>query len=231
MARDIQTETTPQEGFEQTADAIEGIASVYGLCAACLSSEPSEELVSEMRAMRFPAHTGNEHMDEGYRDIATYLSRVGTTAVGELAADYSRTFIGGGIDSFSAAYPFESVHVSRKRLLMQDARDQVLAIYKAYGLEKSGQMKEGEDHIAYELEFLKALCERCAKALREGNVDEAERLARAQQGFMADHLMRWVGKFTAQMRHFSKTDFYHGVSHLTFGACKEHEALLEEMLS
>ena len=231
MTRDIQSADAPLTDFEQTAKSMEGIASLYGLCAACLSAEPSEELISELRAMRFPAHTGNEHIDEGYRDIATYFSRVGSTAVGELAADYSRTFIGGGIDSFSAAYPFESVHVSRKRLLMQDARDEVMAIYKAYGLEKSGQMKEGEDHIAYELEFLKALCERCAAALREGDVEQAESLARAQQGFMTDHLMRWVGKFTAQMRHFSKTDFYHGVSHLTFGACKEHEALLAEMLS
>ena len=179
---------------------------------------------------RFPAATGNEFVDKGYRLIATYLSRVGAAAQDELAADYCRTFIGNGTDSFAAAYPVESVHTGRKRLLMQAARDEVLAIYRAYGLEKSGHLKDGEDHIAYELEFMQFLADKCAAMLRAGDEDQAEQLARAQLNFLDDHLLNWVGKLTKQMRHFARTDFYQGVSYLTFGFLKESRAALQDML-
>ena len=113
---------------------------------------------------------------------------------------------------------------------MQEARDEVLAIYRAYGLDRSGAMTEGEDHVAYELEFLQTMAGRAASALRDGDLDRAEALAKAQKAFMADHLMKWVGKLAAQMRHFSKTGFYQGVASLLYGACKEYDALLVEML-
>ena len=37
--------------------------------------------------------------------------------------------------------------------MMQDARDEVLVLYRAFGLDKQESWKEGEDHIALELEF------------------------------------------------------------------------------
>ena len=48
-----------------------------------------------------------------------------------------RAFIGHGIDAYSAAYPFESVYTSPKRLMMQEARDEVLAVYRSEGLDLS----------------------------------------------------------------------------------------------
>ena len=215
---------------EELACALDGCAATYRLLARTYRHELDQDAIDEIRAMRFPAYTGSDYMDQGYRGIASYLSKVGAAAVGELEVDYSRTFIGGGIDSYSAAYPYESVHVGRKRLMMQAARDEVLAIYSAYGLAKSGAMKEGEDHIAYELEFLQVLCERSAETLRAGDEEAAESLLAAQRNFLDDHVLTWVGKLTAQMRHFSKTEFYHGVSYLTIGAVKEHAALLAEVL-
>ena len=87
-------------------------------------------------------------MDEGYRMICGYLSQADGTVLTELAVDYVRAFIGSGNDGFSAAYPYESVYTSPKRLMMQDARDEVLVLYRAFGLDKQESWKEGEDHIA-----------------------------------------------------------------------------------
>ena len=81
--------------------------------------------------MRFPASTGNKNVDEGYRLMAKFMSNVWENSLTDLAVDYVRTFIGHGVDAFSAAYPFESVYTSEKRLLMQEARDEVLAIYRS----------------------------------------------------------------------------------------------------
>lgn len=223
-------ENTGNVGLAEFADVMEASSSTYGLIARMYLEEPSAEFIGALRQTRFPAATGNEFVDKGYRLIATYLSRVGAAAQDELAADYCRTFIGNGTDSFAAAYPVESVHTGRKRLLMQAARDEVLAIYRAYGLEKSGHLKDGEDHIAYELEFMQFLADKCAAMLRAGDEDQAEQLARAQLNFLDDHLLNWVGKLTKQMRHFARTDFYQGVSYLTFGFLKESRAALQDML-
>ena len=224
------TKTTESAELLELATAMDLAASTYGLIARMYLEEPSSEFIAELRQMRFPASTGNEFVDKGYRLIATYLSRVGTSAQDDLAADYCRSFIGNGTDSFAAAYPVESVHTGRKRLLMQAARDEVLAIYRAYGLEKSGHLKDGEDHIAYELEFMQFLANKCAGALREGDEEQGEGLVRAQLNFLDDHLLNWVGKLTKQMRHFARTDFYQGVSYLTFGFLKESRAALQDML-
>ena len=105
-------------------------AATYGLLSRLYRVEVDQPLLDELRSMRFPAKTGNENVDEGYRLLATYLSNTWDNSVTDLAIDYVRVFIGHGIDAFSAAYPFESVYTSEKRLLMQEARDEVLAIYR-----------------------------------------------------------------------------------------------------
>ena len=128
-------------------------AATYGLLSRLYRVEVDQPLLDELRSMRFPAKTGNENVDEGYRLLATYLSNTWDNSVTDLAIDYVRVFIGHGIDAFSAAYPFESVYTSEKRLLMQEARDEVLAIYRSAGLDKQDTWKEGEDHIALELDF------------------------------------------------------------------------------
>lgn len=73
---------------------------------------------------------------------------------------------------YSAAYPFESVHTSPKRLMMQEARDEVLAVYRSEGLDKLPSWKESEDHIALELEFMAVLGDRIVAAAEAS--DEAE---------------------------------------------------------
>jgi TorA maturation chaperone TorD len=224
-------DNTASDGdFGDLIASIQGCSAIFKMLSRIYLSEPTTELIDEMRQVKFPANTGSDYMDKGYRYIVRYLSYTGAAAQEELAADYTRVFIGGGIDSYSAAYPFESVHTGRKRLMMQKARDEVLAIYRAYGLEKSGNVKEAEDHIGYELEFMSILADRSVEALEQGSDDAAERLLCVQQNFVYDHLLNWVGKFTNQMRFFAKTDFFKGVSYLTIGSIKEYAALLDDVL-
>ena len=142
-----------------------------------------------------------------------------------------RTFIGHGVDAFSAAYPFESVYTSEKRLLMQDARDEVLAIYRAAGLDKKESWKEGEDHIALELEFEQVLANRTTEALKRGDEDEAAALLTTQQNFLNDHLISWVPMMTADMKRFAQTDLYQGLAYLTDGFLETDRAFLEDVLT
>ena len=168
------TETTEALSAEDRAALIqltEQRADTYGLLSRLYRVEIDQELLDELCGMRFPASTGNKDADEGYRRIATYLSNLWENSLTDLAVDYVRCFIGHGVDAYSAAYPFESVYTSEKRLLMQEARDEVLAIYRSMGLDKQSTWKEGEDHVAVELEFMQIMCQR-----KDNGCSQAERL-------------------------------------------------------
>ena len=195
-------------------------AATYGLLSRLYRVEVDQPLLDELRSMRFPAKTGNENVDEGYRLLATYLSNT-----------WDNSFIGHGIDAFSAAYPFESVYTSEKRLLMQEARDEVLAIYRSAGLDKQDTWKEGEDHIALELEFEQIMATRTVEALRKGDEDEAVALLTTQKNFLEDHLAAWAPMMTSDMKRFAQTDLYRGLAYLTDGFLQTDQTVLDDVLA
>lgn len=229
---DIESATadTPTNDFAELAQLTRRRGETYGLLSRLYRVEASEALLAELRGMRFPASTGSDAMDRGQRLISGYLGRPADGMALELAVDYTRTFIGAGVDGHAAAYPFESVYTSKDRLLRQDARDEVLALYRSEGLNKSGAWKDEEDHVALELEFEAVLCDRAAEALEAGNEDRAVELFKTQRGFLAGHLLNWVPGLTADMRHFAKTDLYRGLADLTDGFLAIDQAFLDELL-
>lgn len=230
-------ETTTQANTGEeigAADLIavnEGRAATYRLLARLFRTEVDQTLLDELFAGHYKVSTGNANMDEGHRLLACALSGIWENTLTELAADYLRTFLGHGYSGHSAAYPYESVYASEKRLLMGDARDEVLALYRAAGLNKDESWKESEDHIALELEFMGILATRTAEALRAGQEEEALSLLRRSQGFLEDHLGQWAPLLAASMRDFAKTDFYQGLSYMLDGFIESDQELLAEVLS
>lgn len=222
-------ETLDAEERESLASLVKQRADTYGLLSRLYRVEVDQELLDELCGMRFPASTGNADVDQGYRLMATYLSNLWENSVTDLAVDYVRCFIGHGVDAYSAAYPFESVYTSEKRLLMQEARDEVLAIYRSAGLDKQSTWKEGEDHIAVEFEFMQIIAQRTADALLRGDDDEAFNLLLTQRNFAEDHLLSWVPMMTADLKRFAKTDFYRGLAFLTEGFLATDREFLEDI--
>lgn len=229
------TETTEALSAEDRAALIKLVeqrADTYGLISRLYRVEVDQELLDELKGMRFPASTGNKNADQGYRLMATFLSNLWENSLTDLAVDYVRSFIGHvRADAYSAAYPFESVYTSEKRLLMQEARDEVLAIYRSMGLDKQSTWKEGEDHIAVELEFMQILCKRTVDALRDGRDDDAFNLLTTQKNFLEDHLVAWTPMMTADLKRFAQTDLYRGLAYLTDGFLETDHEFLQEVLT
>ncbi len=224
-------ETALVQDMAELAGMARRRAAAYALLARIFRVEVDQDFLKELRGTRFPAKTGNDDIDEGYRLIASYLSHAKGDALTELAVDYVRAFIGGGFDGHAAAYPYESVYTSEKRLLMQEARDEVLAIYRANGLDKAPEWAEAEDHVALELEFERLLCERAAEAFDAGDEEDATRLLETQRGFAQAHLAAWVPAFVHDVLHFAKSDFYLGAARLLRGFVHEDVAFLDELLA
>ena len=227
----IQEHNSQEVSYEDLIAVNEGRAATYRMLARLFRVEVDQPLLDELFAGTYKVSTGNANMDEGHRLLATALSGIWENTLTELAADYLRTFLGHGYSGHSAAYPYESVYASEKRLLMSDARDEVLALYRAAGFNKDESWKESEDHVALELEFMGLLTERSVEALKNGDEDEAESLLRRSQGFLEDHLGQWAPLLAASMRDFAKTDFYLGLSYMLEGFIETDEEVLADLLS
>ncbi|MDR1183302.1 MAG: molecular chaperone TorD family protein [Coriobacteriales bacterium] len=210
---------------------LEGRVATYGFLARLYHGEVDQKFLNEMCTMRFPVNTGNEDVDQGNRLFHGYLSSLWERSLTELAVDYARVFLGNGVDAYSAAYPFESVFSSSKRLLMQDARDEILAIYHAYGVKPNESWKVSEDHISLELEFMKTLGQRALDALRSDDESTAAEQLMASYSFLTDHLISWTPMLITEVKKFAKTDFYQALAYATTGFLAVDRELLEELLA
>lgn len=143
-----------------------------------------------------------------------------------LAAEYAGPFLNVGK---RPACPYESVYTSPERLLMQEARDEVLAVYREEGLSRSEALKEPEDHIAIEFEFMAHLCQKAVAAFEQG--DRAACLAslEKQRSFLEQHLLVWVPDFCRDVEGAATTDFYRGVAQLTAEFLVEEREALGEL--
>lgn len=210
---------------------LEGRIATYGFLSRLYRLEVDQELLDEMCAMRFPTKTGNDDVDAANQLFCSYLNTVWERTLTELAVDYTRVFLGGGIDAYSASYPFESVYTSSKRLLMQEARDEVLAIYRANNIKVSSTVKLNEDHISLEMEFLQVLGKQALEAFRSDDGQKAAELLMTSYGFLMEHLISWTPLFLVDMKKFAKTDFYQALALMTSGFLAVDRELLEGLLA
>ena len=208
-------------------------ADVYGFLSRLYCREADEALLVDLKRTAFPANTGNDKVDTGYRMLATYLSGVAdtTTALKELAVDYYNVFFGNGNLTYSAAYPFESVYTSEKRLLIQEARDEVLEVYAKANMAIDKSWKDPADHIALELQYMQKQSGHTKDALDKGNDDEALVLFGEQRTFLSEHLGAWAPMMTTDQKRIAKTGFYEGLAWLTEGFLKVDREFLATIIS
>ena len=210
------------EELEELAGACESRANMYAPLSRVYRVEADQALLDQLQAANYAANTGNKDVDEGYRLLVKWLGQTWEHSLLDLAKDYVRAFIGYTGDHASAAYPFESVYRSEKHLLMQESRDEVLACYRAAGLEKDESWREGEDHVALEFEYMSTMATRAADALHSADTKLAQDLLNDQSHFLQDHLNAWVPNFTKDVERCATTKFYRGFALITRGylACE-----------
>lgn len=144
----------------------------------------------------------------------------------DLAADYNRMFLGMGPHPVA---PYESVYTSPEGLLMQDARDEVLAAYHAQGLDAPDDFNLPEDHLALECAFVAELADRTAAACERGDDDAAAQLIAIQRAFVEKHLAAWVPAFCDDVDSQAREPFYRGLAALTRDQVEADRAALAEL--
>jgi TorA maturation chaperone TorD len=133
-------------------------------------------------------------------------------------------------------YPFESVYLGKKKLLMDKPWEEVRAFYRSIGIEKDKSEIHLEDHIAVELGFMASFSYLSGDFLSyegEEKIDEEEKefLIQVQHDFLEQHLLKWAPGLCDDIMAKTRHPFYHGVAALTrwFLACDL--SMLEESLT
>ena len=103
---------------------------------------------------------GCEFMDlmRGAEKMTAYLKSKNSEALyHELRYDYADMFLNAGSNP---VFPYESVHVTKKPVVMQKPVFELRKLFHKAGVHKSPEFKDLDEHIAVEMEFLRFLLEK-----------------------------------------------------------------------
>jgi anaerobic sulfite reductase subunit A len=204
---------------------------MFGFLARLYKTEVDEELITILRVLPLPEDSSGD-FNEGLISMKSFLSSPLIDPETDLAVDYAGTFLGAGkTETSQSAYPYESVYTSPEKLIMQDARDQVLAMYRKYNLDKSEQYKEPEDHIFFELEFMCELNRMLLNSEKKNMRNESIQILKTQKTFIKEHLLNWVPDFCEDVEKISETSFYKGLAKATLAYLWMDLDVINEMIA
>jgi TorA-specific chaperone len=126
---------------------------------------------------------------------------------GELAAEYSRLFVGPGMPR---VYPYESLYRDATGLVMGPSASDVLRSYRRNGMAINPRYRDLPDHIAVELEFMARLCSEEGRAASAGRADLALRLKREEHSFVRAHLATWLPAICERVSRETSSGMYRG---------------------
>jgi anaerobic sulfite reductase subunit A len=204
---------------------------LYRFLGRLYNEEIDQKLLDHLKTMSFPTESGEAELDKGYRLLEKYLNRPGLDPITDLAVDYARVFLGAGVYEGTVANPYESVYTSPERLIMQDARDEVLATYRAKGLDKVETLNVPEDHISLEFEFMAYMCQETMNALDYKDWSGVTGSLMEQMDFLVQHLMNWIPGFCTDIEKCATTDFYKALAKITSGYLRLEHKVLEAIIS
>jgi len=209
--------------------ALENRETMYRLLGRLYLKEVDEDLLRRLKTLKFPEGCANELLEKGYRMLEREIAarEASEEDLDDLAADYSRIFLGAGCVDEVAAYPFESVYTSSAKLVCQDAYEAVYKLFKAEGLTKTDK-DVFEDQLGLECSFMAHLTKKAVLKAKEGDEQAASDILDREERFLREHLLNWVPRLCADIRACPGSDFYKAVSLVTEGFLKEEQAFLCE---
>ena len=130
----------------------------------------------------------------------------------KLSIDHASLFVG----PFELiAAPYGSVYIDKKRTVMGESTLYAARCYQEAGL--SVDIKEPQDHIAIELEFMYYLCGKEAAARQDSRMEDADYFKDLQVRFYYNAMRPWVKEFCDAIQAGAKEKFY-----LNVAMCLDH---------
>lgn len=174
---------------------LEGREVIYSVLSKIFLDVPNKNMY-EMITKVFPLmkdFVSNEYAQNIMNQLNDYISNSLTDEfLLNWQRDYTRLFC--LTDSVPVS---ESYYTSIEKLVMQESREQVLALYRKCKFNMNHTSNEPEDHISYELMFISFLSKQ-AKLANDENI--LKELMNIQMQFIHEHLLILLTALTDKMK-------------------------------
>lgn len=178
----------------------------FKLLAACFY-EPDKKLFLEERLAENLESLMVHYSPDAQMAAVNMQRALNELSQEKLSVDHAALFVG----PFElVAAPYGSVHIEKKRTVKEDSTMFAARCYAEAGL--SVDVKEPEDHIAIELEFMHYLCRKEAEALHNDRQEEARHCKDLQIHFYFKAMKPWINAFCAAIKGGTANVFYTNVA-------------------
>jgi putative dimethyl sulfoxide reductase chaperone len=215
--------------MDLSLEALEVRASLYGLLARGLFSEPSLESLKVTKEELSLIKGRADLQDETalMANLQTLLDALEHSVPELLAVDYAGLFLGGREGSVC---PSESVCLEGK--IFGETTIKVIEFYGQQGFAKDSSFQEPDDHIAVECAFMSVLGWKSVEIAQEDGLDShrLRKHLRLQHQFLTEHLLKWLPAWVNQVQVSSETEFYRAFSSLAVAWMEADRRLLVRSL-
>lgn len=126
-----------------------------------------------------------------------YFNRDKETALEHISNEYTHLLIG---PHKLLAPPWESVYLTKERLLFQESTLKVRQAYVKHNFIPAEYPHVADDHLALELDFMANLSSLTENDYAEQNSDRSLELLEEQKSFLKEHLLVWVPEFAEKIQ-------------------------------
>lgn len=152
-------------------------------------------------------------LDEMRSDLSDRSDTPDSEAILRLAVHRARLFRGISRD-LGPVPPYEAVFRAREGLAEVDVLLALRELYEELGVELGEGVAERPDSLGVELGVMAYLCAEEARIVSQGETAGAGQLARLQELFLRDHLLRWVPAYCEMLAREAGCGFYSGAARL-----------------
>lgn len=210
------SKSIPPDGWR---DSLTAHALAFSFLSKAFYERPSQELVDMVSAEGlfddWPLAGEDESTQAGVALLKAYCESLSGSELPTLMKDYNSLFVG---PKHLLAAPWESVYLSRERLIFEEPTFAVRRLYADYGLQAAQLNREPDDHFGLEMAFIAHLCTVGLTALAEKDEAGLDDCLEDLYAFLKEHPARWAPAFLNLVIANANTDFYRGVAHLAQGA-------------
>ena len=167
---------------------------------------------------------------EGASLLSRFFKTVGEMKEEEiknLKQEYNTLFVGPG---HLQAPPWESVYLSKERIIFDEHTLSVREFYKSWGVNIKTKNKEPDDHIGFQMEFMSILSRKGIDAIKENDINRLEKIMIGQNKFLESHTLLWIDRFSENVFNNSKTSFFKGLSLFLSEYVKMDKELLVDLI-
>lgn len=132
----------------------------------------------------------------GEKDFIKQLETNKDDTLEKCCSEYTRLFIG---PTTLPAPPWESVYLTKERLIFQESTLKVRQCYLKYNFLPANYRSEADDHLALELDFMANLSQLTESVFQDDKINDVIEILKDQKAFLEQHLLVWVPQFVSEL--------------------------------